>query len=219
MRDNLHVRMTAEQYDTYTASAVSPWDDLLIGRLLEERATRPSGGQLLDLGTGTAVLLVKLCSVEAFHDVALIGSDLYEDMLAVARERVRRAGLAERVRIDREDVHALTYADKSARYVVSRSTIHHWQEPVQAFREIHRVLEPGGVALIHDIRRDLDPALLRHLDEMRSAAGLGPTNLEEKYTPDEARSMCERAGIADVTRISAPDTGPGAIGFEVRVVK
>ena len=36
MRDNLHVKMSARQYDDFVAKAVNPWDDLLIRRLVEE---------------------------------------------------------------------------------------------------------------------------------------------------------------------------------------
>jgi ubiquinone/menaquinone biosynthesis C-methylase UbiE len=206
MPDNLHVRMTAEQYDAYTATAVDPWDDLLIGRLL-------------DIGTGTAVVLVKLCEVGPFAEVELIGSDFFEDMVAQARRRVEAAGVSGRVRIDQEDVHALSYPDDFARYLISKSTIHHWAHPVEAFREIHRVLEPGGVALIHEIRRDAPPEVIARFNEMRLAAGAGPSHLEEKYTPAEVREMCEKAGIGQSVQIHAPDEGPGAIGFEVRIQK
>lgn len=219
MRDNLHVRMSAEEYDSYTASAVDPWDKLIISRLIDESATRAPGGRLLDIGTGTAIVLVKLCELDQFRDVELIGMDYYEDMVETARKRVERAGLFNRIRIDREDVHALSYPEGFARYVISKSTIHHWAKPVKAFKEIYRVLEPGGVAIIHEIRRDADPQIIQGFNEMRKAAGVGPTHLEEKYTPNEVRHMCEQAGIAESTLISAPEDGPGAIGFEVRISK
>lgn len=219
MRDNLHVRTTAQHYDDYAATSVEPWDALLIGRVLEESRSRPPGGRLLDIGTGTAIVLAKLAALVPLRDVELIGSDYFEDMVAEARKRVEGAGLSGRIRIDREDVHALSYPDGFARYVISKSTIHHWSRPVEALKEIHRVLEPGGVALIHEIRRDANPEVVRTFNGLRKAAGVGPANLDEKYTPAEVQQMCEQAGIAASALISAPESGPGSIGFELRITR
>jgi SAM-dependent methyltransferase len=103
--------------------------------------------------------------------------------------------------------------------VISRSTIHHWADPVVALGEVFRVLEPGGVALIHDIRRDADPAMVARFDGMRGEAGVGPSLLADKYTPDEVGRMCDEAGIAAWASIAAPDAGPASLGFELRVAK
>jgi hypothetical protein len=81
------------------------------------------------------------------------------------------------------------------------------------------VLAPGGAALIHDIRRDADPGAVARFNQMRQASGVGPSLLADKYTPDEARRMCEEAGIGAATRIFAPESGPGALGYELLIEK
>lgn len=219
MPENTHVRMTAEQYDRYSLRDGNPWDQLLIDRLLEESEHLPREGRLLDIGAATAVLLVKLAAVERFANAELIGSDYFEDMVVEARLRVERAAVSHRIRIDREDVHALSYPDGYARWIISRSTIHHWSRPVTAFQEIHRVLAPGGIAIIHDIRRDAAPDAIARFNAWRAAAGVGRSVLEEKYTAGEVRSMCRDAGIEHSAVVVAPETGPGAMGFELRITK
>jgi len=217
MPDNLHVRATAEQYDAYTAEGIDPWDKLLTARLLAEKRTRARGGTLVDVGAGTAVFLVKLSGETAADDLELIATDYFDDMLDAARRRIADHGLESRIRVERQDVHAMSYPDGYARYIVSRSTIHHWADPVQALREIHRVLEPKGVALIHDVRRDAPAALIERLDGLRREAGIGPMLLDEKYTADEVKRMCDEAGIGHCARVFTSKSGPGTLGFELRI--
>ncbi len=216
MRTNRRVRTTPEQYDRYVSEALGAWDDLLISRLLEQMQRRPAGGRLIDLGAGTAALLLKLAALAAFDSVELVATDLFDDMLTVARRRVQEAGMAARVRIEREDVHHLSYPDGYARYVISRSTIHHWADPVAALRETYRILEPGGVALIHDVRRDAPPDMIERLNALRGTAGIGPMLLDEKYTPEEVMAHCQAAGIT-AARVHTSDVGPEALGFELLI--
>ena len=47
---------------------------------------------------------------------------------------------------------SLPFDDVSVDLVVSTLSAHHWDDPVAAFAEIRRVLRPGGVARIYDVR-------------------------------------------------------------------
>jgi SAM-dependent methyltransferase len=49
----------------------------------------------------------------------------------------------------REDVTALSFADDSIARIMSLDTLEHVQDYRQALREFQRVLEPGGVLLLH----------------------------------------------------------------------
>lgn len=54
--------------------------------------------------------------------------------------------------VDRiEDVHALTFEDASVGTVVSVETLEHVADPLRAVREIHRVLKPGGIAILTSV--------------------------------------------------------------------
>lgn len=54
--------------------------------------------------------------------------------------------------VDRiEDVHHLTFDDDSVGTVVSLDTLEHVADPLRALQEIHRVLRPGGVAVISSV--------------------------------------------------------------------
>jgi ubiquinone/menaquinone biosynthesis C-methylase UbiE len=218
-RENLHVHYSAEDYDRYTDRFVEVYDASMLKRLKQEMRARAPEGVLLDVGTGTARLLVKMAAVPELSGLRLVGIDFFEDMIVAAQRAVAESGLEGRVELRQADAHDLPFPDGFADYVISRSTIHHWTNPPRALREIYRVLKPGGVALIHDVRRDPAPDVLAQFNEQRRLAGVEPCRLEEKYTAAEVRAFLEEAGLGDHATVEAAESGPGALGFEVRITK
>lgn len=218
-KNQAHVRYTADRYDEFTAGFVRPFDEMVTRRVVGEARDRPAGSVLLDVGTGTARLLIHLARVESLSGLRLIGTDLFADMIERARQSVAEAGLSDRIELTQQDVHAMDLPDESADIVLSRSTIHHWSDPSRALAEIDRVLRPGGVAFIHDVRRDPAPEALEEFNRLRARAGLGPSFLDEKFTAAEVEAFLLAAGLADRGTVHAPSSGLGALGMEVEIRK
>jgi len=118
-------------------------------------------GPVLDVGTGTAQIPIELCRQSPAARV--VGVDLAEDMLAVARENVRRAGLGERLEVRLCDAKRLPFGDGSFGAVISNSIVHHIPEPGRVLAEMVRVAAPGGRLFVRDLLRPGDEAQLRHL--------------------------------------------------------
>jgi ubiquinone/menaquinone biosynthesis C-methylase UbiE len=129
---------------------------------------------VLDVGTGTAQILLELC--RAADTVRVVGVDLAEHMLIVGRHHVARAGLQERVSLERCDAKALPYADGSFGAVISNSIVHHIPEPARVLAEMVRVAAAGGTLFIRDLLRPADDAMVRHL----VATYAGPANAHQK---------------------------------------
>ncbi len=54
--------------------------------------------------------------------------------------------------VDRiEDIHALKFDDESVGTVVCVEVLEHVHDPLRAVREIHRVLKPGGIAILTSV--------------------------------------------------------------------
>jgi len=124
----------ARLYDPWSVSVVEDVAFYL------ERARR-SGGPVLELGIGTGRIAIPI----AADGIAVIGVDLSEGMLAVARERAEEAGVEVDLRYgDLRDPPV----DGPVPLVLApfRSMLHMETETdrLAAVRAVHRLLEPDG---------------------------------------------------------------------------
>ncbi|WP_269766421.1 class I SAM-dependent methyltransferase [Burkholderia ubonensis] len=65
-------------------------------------------------------------------------------------------GLGERIEIRAGDVHALPFDDGMFIAVIGRSVVHHWADPIGAYREISSIIRAD--ALGAPSRRDASPS-------------------------------------------------------------
>lgn len=103
-------------------------------------------GVCLDLGSGPGMLAIAMAMAAPALDVAAL--DFNEDAHAVAVDNIAEAGLADRIRTLSGDVHDLPCEDGSIDLIVSRGSMFFWDDLTGAFREIWRVLAPGGATYI-----------------------------------------------------------------------
>jgi ubiquinone/menaquinone biosynthesis C-methylase UbiE len=118
-------------------------------------------GLVLDVGTGTAQIPLELCRQVA--TVRVVGIDLAEHMLIVGRHNAARAGLQDRMRLERCDAKAMPFPDASFAAVISNSIVHHIAEPARVLGEMVRVAVPGGTLFVRDLLRPDDDAMVRRL--------------------------------------------------------
>jgi ubiquinone/menaquinone biosynthesis C-methylase UbiE len=113
--------------------------------------THPIQGTLLDIGCGPGFLVARI--ERLYPEVEVVGLDLNRNMISLASARLLRSrgnyGLV------MGDASYLPFCDASVDVVVSSLSLHHWKDPTAAFREVYRILPPGGRVLIFDIRRDV----------------------------------------------------------------
>jgi ubiquinone/menaquinone biosynthesis C-methylase UbiE len=98
-------------------------------------------GQSLEIGAGTGFFTLNLALAGVLGGPLHV-TDLSPGMVEAAQRNAEMAGLHVSGRV--ADVEALPYDDDSFDLVVGHAVIHHVPDVEQAFREIVRVLKPGG---------------------------------------------------------------------------
>jgi ubiquinone/menaquinone biosynthesis C-methylase UbiE len=110
-------------------------------RFLDLAAIQP-GQRVLDLGCGTATLLLLL--KERCPSADVVGVDGDPKVLALARAKAEKQGVA--IRFDEALATQLPYGDASFDRALSSLMLHHLSrdEKLRALREVRRVLAPGA---------------------------------------------------------------------------
>jgi ubiquinone/menaquinone biosynthesis C-methylase UbiE len=117
-------------------------------RLAQDVAAHAEPGvAVLDVGTGPGVLLDELAKHRP--DLTVTGVDPSADMIAAARRKLARFG--DRATAVTGDAADLPFPDGSFDLIVSSLSLHHWDRPADAGRELARVLRPGGRICIYDV--------------------------------------------------------------------
>ena len=104
---------------------------------------------VMDVATGTGDFALLACRM--LQPRALTGIDISEGMMQVARDKVREAGLADRIRFRREDCEALSFPDASFDAVTVAFGVRNFEHLDLGLREMCRVLRPGGHLVILEL--------------------------------------------------------------------
>jgi ubiquinone/menaquinone biosynthesis C-methylase UbiE len=217
--NNIRNIMPALEYEAYTATFLKPWDDMFLKRCKKLAPSSTGEQRLLDVGTGTGVLLERLYETPGFENYTFTGIDYYEDNVIEANEKFLNKGLFEKIIVKEGDAHYLDFESESFDVVISRATLHHLVDPVKALQEKYRVLKPNGICLIHDMKRDVSETVLAEFNALRKKANYPPTVVSEKYTVQEVQHFLELAGLANCSTVSSDASGLASLGYEVLITK
>lgn len=152
--------------------------------------TSPLGApHLVDLGCGVGA---SLCYLAGRLPVGGTGITLSPTQARLAADRIREAGLADRVRCLDGDYGDLPAGIGPADLVYAIESFVHCPDPARFFDECRRLVRPGGLLVICDDFRRLtdDPAAARTIE--RFSRGWRVNTLLER---DELRGLARAAGF------------------------
>ncbi len=153
----------------------------------------------MEIGPGPGWTGIEL--IKKRGDLKLTGLEASPDMIRVAESNAGSEGLScSYVQGLGEDMKGISNAQFDM--VISRDSLHHWEEPERVFNEIKRVLKPEGKLYIHDSRRDMNffGRLIVSIFSRFIPYNMGyywKTSIAASYTPVEVNKMLQQIGISD----------------------
>ena len=176
-------------------------------KAVDEVAARDAYLGLLDITAGEHVLDVGCGSGAVTRAIAtrvgsrgfVIGLDPSPELLAVARELAREAGLGDRAEFREGDALSLPFPDRSFDVVLCVTVLSHVPSGEAAIPELVRVLRPGGRLGVFDL--DTDMTAFTHPDRAltrRIVAAASDATAVDGWLVRRLPSLFQRAGLGDV---------------------
>lgn len=137
--------MIATWYAKNTGKAMAEYRNLA-KRIAD--GLRPGDG-VLEVAPGPGYLAIALAQLGSCR---VAGLDISRTFVRIARENAVRGGVD--VDFQEGDAAAMPFAADTFDFIVCRAAFKNFSDPIGALREMHRVLRPGGRALILDMRND-----------------------------------------------------------------
>jgi ubiquinone/menaquinone biosynthesis C-methylase UbiE len=156
-------------------------------------------GDVLDVGTGTALIPVQLCKQHPFCRVMAV--DMAVSMLNLAVYNVEASGLRERIQLSQVDGKEMVFRDQMFDVVMSNSIIHHLPEPITCVEEMVRVVRPKGLIFVRDLMRPDNASNLNDLvetyagKESQYSKQLFADSLHAALTLEEMRGLVTTCGF------------------------
>lgn len=104
---------------------------------------------ILDIATGTGDLAILLA--RKLDPLTVIGVDLSEGMIEIGRKKVLAEGLDDIVTLGIGDCLQLPFPDASFDCITCAYGVRNFQNLLAGYREMHRVLRPGGMVVILEL--------------------------------------------------------------------
>ncbi len=175
-------------------------------------ALRP-GDIVLDLGSGGGIDVL-LSAQRVGPTGKAYGLDMTDEMLALARENQRKAGV-ENVEFLKGEIEDIPLPDGSVDVIISNCVINLSADKDRVLAEAFRVLKPGGQLAVSDVvvRGEMPPAIRKSVElwigcvagaleeqeyrEKLTKAGFGAIDLEPTriYRVEDAREFLAGAGL------------------------
>ena len=180
------------------------------------RSLRKLGAkQILDIATGTGDLAIAMA--RKIEGATICGADLSPQMLAVARQKVAKAGLEERITLMEGNAERLDLPSESVDAVTIAFGIRNFENKDSCLIELRRIIRQGGHLVILEFSNPKSRLigwcyrLYSHkilpwvgglISRNRSAYEYLPASVDSFPNPDKFSQIIEAAGFKMVKRRS-----------------
>jgi ubiquinone/menaquinone biosynthesis C-methylase UbiE len=176
-----------------------------------------ANGKVLEVAPGPGYFCIELAKLGNYQ---ITGLDISKSFVEIARKNAAEAGL--KIDFREGNASAMPFEDNTFDFTFCQAAFKNFSEPVKAIAEMHRVLRPGGISVIADLRRD---APAEEIEREVKGMGLGRINetlvkwtfdrmlLKSAYSVDEMKTMVAQTPFGNC-KIDV-----GGVGFQVWLEK
>ena len=164
---------------------------------------------VVDLGTGTALIPIELCKVHSSCKVVAV--DMAKHMLEIAQRNIESEGLQDRISTQLLDAKQLPFEEGQFSCVISNSIIHHIPEPLECIQEFKRLCDESGIIFIRDLMRPESDEQVKQLvqmyagDENEHSQQMFDDSLRAALSLDEIRDLVEHVGFPGESVVASSD--------------
>jgi N-acetylglutamate synthase-like GNAT family acetyltransferase/SAM-dependent methyltransferase len=172
-----------------------------------------AGETVLDLGAGGGIDVL-LSARRVGPTGKAYGLDMTDEMLALARENQRKAGITN-VEFLQGEIEHMPLPDASVDVIISNCVINLSADKARVLREAFRVLKPGGRFAVSDVvvRREIPPVVRRNM-ELWAGCVAGALH-ERAYRALLGEAGFEKIEVVPTRIYSAEDAGLLTPGVEL----
>ena len=158
-----------------------------------------SAGLVLDIGCGNADPTIRFAKV--YPNAHIIGLDGSETMLSFGREAVKKAGLSDRIKLERKMLQEYTPLPELFDTIICNSVLHHLEPPESLWIAITRLAKKDAPVLVMDFFRPATVEVAEELVAMHAKdspelmTGGFYNSLLAAYRPNEVRMQINDAGF------------------------
>jgi ubiquinone/menaquinone biosynthesis C-methylase UbiE len=186
---------------------------------LAQRVARevPPGSRVLEVAPGPGYFSIELAKLGSY---AVTGLDLSHSMVQIAQKKAAEGGV--RVEFKQGSASKMPLQTESFDFLLCRAAFKNFGQPVEALREMCRVLRPGGRGLIIDLKRNASPKELSAGVDAMGATGVNRILtklvfrtflLRSAYTREQFEAMLAQASF------SGFEIAENGIGLEISLTK
>jgi ubiquinone/menaquinone biosynthesis C-methylase UbiE len=187
-------------------------------RLARELATGlPLGGRVLEIAPGPGYLSVALAKLGPFK---ITGLDISQSFVQMASQHAKREGVV--ARFIHGSASDIPLEDGLFDLIVCRAAFKNFSEPLRALNEMHRVLKPGGRAIIIDLRKDASwEEIVAYVDGLHlSPANTWMTKFTFKHMLlKRAYTGGQMASLAGESDFKSCEIVKNNVGMEIRLIR
>ena len=128
----------------------------------------PAGGSVLEVAPGPGYFCIELARLGNYK---ITGLDISKSFVEIAQKNAAAVGVD--VNFRQGNASGMPFGKNSFDFTFCQAAFKNFSEPVQAIAEMYRVLRPGGISVIADMRHDASQADIEaEIEKMH----LGPVN-------------------------------------------